>query len=274
MPICKNDSSKTYKGDEPSPKGLGYCAHAEKLKTEMEGKDGKRWIVSKNKNNTKKWIPYKPKLITRNYDKLTIAQLRDNIDILLKKNKLPIQSNEAKAYFYTAKALRERDEKTFNAAMDKVYETMLARKPHAQHSITIKDKIFIGDPFDTYDRGLKYKAKSGKWNVSIYSFFDNPRPNFVVAEIGEDEPDRIEVSNISVDSSTAIIIAEENFPRFEKFSNDQIDWALKFDTGRKMYKAFKDGIVMISGRGDGEYSVGLGYYKDKIVWIQIEFMYS
>ena len=25
MPKCKNDNSKSYKGTEPSPKGLGYC---------------------------------------------------------------------------------------------------------------------------------------------------------------------------------------------------------------------------------------------------------
>ena len=31
MPKCKNDPKKSYKGDEPSPKGLGYCAHAEKV---------------------------------------------------------------------------------------------------------------------------------------------------------------------------------------------------------------------------------------------------
>lgn len=30
MPYCKNDPKKNYKGDEPSPKGLGYCAHSEK----------------------------------------------------------------------------------------------------------------------------------------------------------------------------------------------------------------------------------------------------
>lgn len=27
---CKNDKKSTYKGNEPSPKGFGYCAHAEK----------------------------------------------------------------------------------------------------------------------------------------------------------------------------------------------------------------------------------------------------
>ena len=30
MPKCKNDSTRRYKRNEPSPKGLEYCAHAKK----------------------------------------------------------------------------------------------------------------------------------------------------------------------------------------------------------------------------------------------------
>ncbi len=45
MPICKNDPKKTYKGNEPSPKGLGYCAHAEKLGVIRKGKDGNKWKI-------------------------------------------------------------------------------------------------------------------------------------------------------------------------------------------------------------------------------------
>ncbi len=58
MPICKNDPKKSYKGTEPikktclfyrlsqndeviltepSPKGLGFCAHAEKLGSTKKG---------------------------------------------------------------------------------------------------------------------------------------------------------------------------------------------------------------------------------------------
>ena len=47
MPYCKNDPKKTYKGNEPSPKGLGYCAHCENIGRIKNGKDG---IVVKNYN--------------------------------------------------------------------------------------------------------------------------------------------------------------------------------------------------------------------------------
>lgn len=55
MPKCKNDNQRTYKGDEPSPKGKGYCAHAEKLGKVKKGADGKMWMVTKTKNGVKRW---------------------------------------------------------------------------------------------------------------------------------------------------------------------------------------------------------------------------
>ena len=55
MPECKNDPKANYKGNEPSPKGLGYCAHSEKLGTIKKGKDGNKWIISKTQLNIKRW---------------------------------------------------------------------------------------------------------------------------------------------------------------------------------------------------------------------------
>jgi hypothetical protein len=59
MPLCLKDSKSSYKGDEPSPKGFGYCAHCEKLGSLRFGLDGNEWIVVKNKKNIKRWIIYK-----------------------------------------------------------------------------------------------------------------------------------------------------------------------------------------------------------------------
>ena len=58
MPTCKNDYKKSYKGNEPSPKGYGWCAHAEKINTIKTGTNGKKWIVKKFING-KKWVIYK-----------------------------------------------------------------------------------------------------------------------------------------------------------------------------------------------------------------------
>jgi len=60
MPKCLNDESKYYKGDEPSPKGLGYSASSEEEGTTMTGKDGSNWIVSQTKT-CKKWVKVEAK---------------------------------------------------------------------------------------------------------------------------------------------------------------------------------------------------------------------
>lgn len=67
MPNCKNDINSKYIGNEPSPKGLGYCAHAENLGTIKKGNDGNKWIVTKNKNNVKKWKKYEKKVGKKYY---------------------------------------------------------------------------------------------------------------------------------------------------------------------------------------------------------------
>ena len=73
MPKCKNDSTKTYKGTEPSPKGLGYCAHFEEIGKIKKGLDGNKWIITINKNGIKRWIKYKSykKYYGGSYDYIT-----------------------------------------------------------------------------------------------------------------------------------------------------------------------------------------------------------
>ena len=77
MPICKNDPKKSYKGTEPiknslsfyrfsqndkviltepSPKGLGFCAHAEKLGITKKGLDGNNWKIESTAQGVKRWV--------------------------------------------------------------------------------------------------------------------------------------------------------------------------------------------------------------------------
>jgi hypothetical protein len=59
MPFCKNDPKKKYKGTEPSPKGLGYCAHSEEIGTIRLGRDNKKWIITTTSKGIKRWIIHK-----------------------------------------------------------------------------------------------------------------------------------------------------------------------------------------------------------------------
>ena len=53
---CKNNPLKKYKGNEPSPKGLGYCAGSSKLNSQRKGKDGNTWVVKSTKAGVKRWV--------------------------------------------------------------------------------------------------------------------------------------------------------------------------------------------------------------------------
>jgi len=63
MPNCKNDPTHSYKGTEPSPKGLGYCAHNMKVGAIKKGKDGNKWEIRKVKNGSKRWMKVKDEYI-------------------------------------------------------------------------------------------------------------------------------------------------------------------------------------------------------------------
>lgn len=64
MPTCKNDGSKYYKGTEPSPKGMGWCAHAEKINTRKRGRDGNMWQVKKV-GKSKRWMKVRKCVLRR-----------------------------------------------------------------------------------------------------------------------------------------------------------------------------------------------------------------
>jgi len=115
MPNCKNDDKRKYKGDEPSPKGLGWCGHAEKEGTIKTGKDGKEWIIK-----NKKWIRHKsmpgykkyfiwdpfhllsiPYLIYINKDEVHIYTIKNPNTVLKIHKDLPISSFASQTADYT-----------------------------------------------------------------------------------------------------------------------------------------------------------------------------
>ena len=57
MPEGKNDSTRSYKGNEPSPKGKGFCAQTEREGKKMKGQDGHSWKVTKDRIGRKSWRP-------------------------------------------------------------------------------------------------------------------------------------------------------------------------------------------------------------------------
>ena len=52
---CKNNEDFFFSGKEMSPLGIGYCAESESVGEQMNGRDGKVWVVSV-KNGEKAWV--------------------------------------------------------------------------------------------------------------------------------------------------------------------------------------------------------------------------
>ena len=65
MPKCHNDPTRYYRGNEPSPKGLGFCAHAARVGARKKGANGAWWVVREHATGAGKrvrsWKPARRK---------------------------------------------------------------------------------------------------------------------------------------------------------------------------------------------------------------------
>lgn len=52
---CKNDKTRSYKGTEASPMGVGYASAPERVGTRKRGGDGGMWVVVKRSDGIKAW---------------------------------------------------------------------------------------------------------------------------------------------------------------------------------------------------------------------------
>ena len=126
MPKCKNDPTRSFKGTEPSPKGLGWCAHGMKVGVVKKGKDGNKWVIKQVKNGSKRWMKIKKEdikikkikknkkkdiILSGSYSGVTKYKKMKNFDIIkseiklnknisCKKNKLIINKDNNKIYIY------------------------------------------------------------------------------------------------------------------------------------------------------------------------------
>ena len=141
MPQCKNDPKKTYKGTEPSPKGLGYCAHSEKLDKIKKGKDGNKWIVSQTKSGVKRWIKVKQNknILGKHYF------IHDNYTrpfvVFINKNKVDVYKQSKETY----------DEKPDVNTYDKLVKSFNASKIFIGKSPKIAMTKFSGGYGKKYD---------------------------------------------------------------------------------------------------------------------------
>ena len=67
---CKNDPTRFFTGTEPSPKGLGWCAHSMNVGNIKKGKDGNKWVIKQVKNGSKRWMMIKEEDIEYDIDNI------------------------------------------------------------------------------------------------------------------------------------------------------------------------------------------------------------
>jgi hypothetical protein len=102
MPKCINDPTKSYKGDEPSPKGLGYCAGKFEPGYQQEGNDGNIWYVLKTTTGNR-WT----KLDMTKIQKVEpVKQVDESVKQVAKKDSPNKETNES---FKITKLKKEKD---------------------------------------------------------------------------------------------------------------------------------------------------------------------
>jgi len=132
MHICKNDPKKFYKGDEPSPKGLGYCAHAESIGKVRKGKDGNNWKVESTSKGIKRWIKKINSEKKINFKKYYIHSGYDGnlgyipIDYLVIINKKKAIVYQTPKNFYSE--IIKDNNKDFFIYSSKIYESYFTKK--------------------------------------------------------------------------------------------------------------------------------------------------
>ena len=92
MPKCSNISTKSYTGNEPTPKGLGFSASTEEVGKIMVGLDGANWIVTQTKT-CKKWVKVK--------NEITSKKRSTKPKPKTKKDSLDFDNMEEDCYTYT-----------------------------------------------------------------------------------------------------------------------------------------------------------------------------
>ena len=177
MPKCKNDPKRTYKGTEPSPKGLGYCAHSEKVGEIKKGRDNNLWIVKEYKKS-KKWIKYKR--AGKDKTKKKPSNKPENIDKTIEKllNKKLISENDENYITDLFKNNRDLHKEYFYKFIKRIIK-MKAKEYiiNINKYLEIYDDMKQGETYNlnlnTSDNIVKLKLDKGKYIVSIPKYIKN-----------------------------------------------------------------------------------------------------
>lgn len=270
--ICKNDKSATYKGDEPSPKGLGWCAHAEKVGSKMVGLDGHTWVVEATSSGVKRWVKAKTD---------ETQQLFTKLDMLLKKKKLDATSY--KVFQATVNALYDIYDSKKKDAGELFYTitNAIERTPKLSPAdVSFSGEIVIVDPTSVYNPYTVLNVKPGIWKA-YYHQWAYPAPNLIVAvhsgyaqHTREDFIYEFHASMVSVDKGPVIMMNRSLYPKFSDPA-EELNWVknIMWDKSNKTYRISNAYYAYVKTHpGSYHYSVGRIKEGGEIVKIILHFV--
>ena len=168
MPLCKNDPKKSYKGDEPSPKGLGYCAHAEKLGVSKKGKDGNIWKIETTSKGVKRWVKQKvEKKIEKHKTYFIYTGYNGDmgftpINFIVQINKKQCIIYKIPNNFYKNISSNDVESSSFNKILNKKHKDFISEQKKPDFKFNF-DKVFITkgveQVLNNYNDSIIYNSK-------------------------------------------------------------------------------------------------------------------
>jgi hypothetical protein len=292
MPKCKNDPDSTYTGDEPSPKGRGFCAHAVKANIVMKGKDGNNWIVKEVSNGSKRWVKVSESTnksndekTTKRHDEKTTKRHDEKTTkmIAIFNDLLKLKKIDYEQVKKLHKVLEYFDEIKYDYR-GQLYTKIVSGKKLNKGSFEVTSgKVivsdpsydFVSDPKSNWPINFTSPALNGTWTGYIYDWIVK-RPNIMVVHHNDYDIGNAKVTykwgpTVAVDVGIMSVVDFSKYPKREE-EEDQLDWCEEniFPVAKPAGK-INGGYVSSSGWGDGSYDTLLGYTKigDKNVLVSV-----
>lgn len=267
MPKCKNDPTRSYKGTEPSPKGLGYCAHNMKEGAKKKGKDGNMWIIKKVKNGSLRWMKFKNE--------------NEEFNKLLKKKYINY-GKDMKLFYKLLDEIAKNDKKIDEKVDQRILKN---KKKRLENFKILSKKAVISDPIyslpikdkKNYSLGYIYNVEPGNWCGYYHSWITKERPNItVITNKKYSYPSKsLKYKNgkgmLPVDSGQMSVVDIEKYPIEEK-KKDSWDNMVSNLTIKKQAGKIDGGYVTSTGWGDGIYNYKIGTKNGKVAQFIIFFM--
>ena len=184
MPKCINDKKKSYKGDEPSPKGLGYCASAENVGKVMIGKDNNNYIVKEISNGQKRWVKHNQPVNIIDFDNMPIEDMNEVYFPVVSKN-IAKKENGLEEKFGGNLPFFIKGEKW--PMVEEVPMTFFCQmKDPREKNTKFLYRIFIGiDSPNFYEECWITKIELTEENLKNQIFIDKPECDLSKTEYGE-----------------------------------------------------------------------------------------